>query len=124
MIFAQLFHLFLLFFLPISGPAADREYSRPPDTELKKLLTPEQYRCTQEAGTETPFHNAYWNNKADGIYVDIVSGEPLFSSLDKYDSHSGWPSFTKPLESNLKYREDTSAGVERTELLSKRPALI
>lgn len=88
--------------------------------ELKKRLTPEQYRCTQEAGTEKPFQNAYWNLKDDGIYVDVVSGEPLFSSLDKYDSGSGWPSFTKTIDDGVvKTSEDKSAGMVRTELRSK-----
>lgn len=68
--------------------------------ELKKKLTPEQFKVTQECGTELPFTNEYWNNKEEGIYVDIVSGEVLFSSKDKFDSGTGWPSFTKPLEEN------------------------
>ncbi|WP_297418056.1 peptide-methionine (S)-S-oxide reductase MsrA [Thermococcus sp.] len=73
-------------------------YVKPDDSELKSLLTPLQYRVTQLGDTESPFRNGYWDNYEDGIYVDIVSGEPLFSSLDKYDSGRGWPSFTKPLE--------------------------
>jgi peptide methionine sulfoxide reductase msrA/msrB len=97
------------------------QYHKPSAEELRRNLTPEQYRCTQESGTETPFNNAYWDNKADGIYVDLVSGEPLFSSLDKYDSGTGWPSFTKPLESeNIKLHEDHELGVTRTEVRSKR----
>lgn len=68
------------------------------EDKLKQTLTPEQYRITQLCGTEPPFNNKYWDNKKAGIYIDIVSGEPLFSSIDKYDSHSGWPSFTKPIE--------------------------
>ena len=68
------------------------------DEELRKRLTPLQYEVTQQEGTERPFDNVYWNEKRDGIYVDVVSGEPLFSSRDKYDSGSGWPSFSKPLE--------------------------
>lgn len=88
--------------------------------DLKKKLTPEQYRCTQEAGTETPFHNAYWNNHEDGIYVDVVSGEPLFSSLNKYDSGSGWPSFDRPLiTDNIHQRNDYKLGLKRVEVLSK-----
>jgi peptide methionine sulfoxide reductase msrA/msrB len=95
-------------------------YKKPTSEELKKTLSKEQYTCTQEEGTETPFHNAYWNNKADGIYVDVVSGEPLFSSLDKYDSGSGWPSFTKPIEDDhLTTKTDTKLGYERTEIRSK-----
>lgn len=68
------------------------------DAELKKKLTPVQYEVTQKDGTEPPFRNEYWDNKKEGIYVDVVSGEPLFSSLDKFDSGTGWPSFTRPLE--------------------------
>ncbi|MCL6579933.1 MAG: peptide-methionine (R)-S-oxide reductase MsrB, partial [Candidatus Bathyarchaeota archaeon] len=79
-----------------------------------------QYQVTQEEGTERPFSNEYWNNKKEGIYVDIVSGEPLFSSLDKYDSGTGWPSFTQPLEpENVVEKEDTSLFMVRTEVRSK-----
>lgn len=89
--------------------------------KLKQKLTPEQYAVTQECATEHPFDNAYWNEKRDGIYVDVVSGEPLFSSLDKFDSGTGWPSFTKPLESeNLKYEDDHKLAVKRTEVKSKK----
>lgn len=73
-------------------------YVKPPDNVLKKVLTPLQYRVTQENATEQAFHNEYWNNKEDGIYVDRVSGEPLFSSTDKFASGTGWPSFSRPLE--------------------------
>ena len=73
------------------------QYQKPSDAELQKKLTPLQYQVTQKKGTEPPYSNAYWDNKKPGIYVDIVTGEPLFSSLDKYDSKTGWPSFTKPL---------------------------
>jgi peptide methionine sulfoxide reductase msrA/msrB len=87
--------------------------------DLKKKLTPEQYRITQEAGTEKPFHNQYWDNKEAGIYVDVVSGEPLFSSKDKYDSGSGWPSFTKPIsKKNIINKIDKSLLSERTEVRS------
>lgn len=100
--------------------AHSSEYKKPSPEELKKKLTPEQYSCTQEEGTERPFLNSYWNNKADGIYVDIVTGEPLFSSLDKYDSGSGWPSFTKPIEDNrLNLKKDFKLSIERTEVRSK-----
>jgi methionine-R-sulfoxide reductase len=70
------------------------DFAKPPDAELRELLTAEQYRVTQREGTEPPFCNEYWDNKRAGIYVDVVSGEPLFSSLNKYDSGTGWPSFT------------------------------
>ena len=87
---------------------------------MKKKLTPEQYRVTQENGTERPFHNAYWNHKEEGIYVDVVSGEPLFSSLDKYDSGTGWPSFTKSIdESSVKTKLDLDLSLARTEVRSK-----
>jgi len=89
--------------------------------ELKKRLTPLQYKVTQECGTEKPFENEYWNNEREGIYVDIVSGEPLFSSTDKFKSNSGWPSFTKPLErGNITEKEDKSLFEARTEVRSKR----
>jgi peptide-methionine (R)-S-oxide reductase len=82
-------------------------------------LSPEQYRVTQEDGTERPFANAYWNNKEPGIYVDVVSGEPLFASVDKFDSKSGWPSFTKPIErENVIENQDASHGMVRTEVRS------
>lgn len=87
--------------------------------ELKKKLTPLQYEVTQSCGTEKPFDNEYWNNHAEGIYVDVVSGEALFSSKDKYDSGSGWPSFTKPIkETTIKTKSDRTAGMERTEVRS------
>ncbi len=93
---------------------------RPDRSELKKRLTPLQYKVTQEEGTEPPFDNAYWNNKRAGIYVDVVSGEPLFSSLDKFDSGTGWPSFTKPLvPGNIVEREDRSWFTTRTEVRSR-----
>ncbi len=100
--------------------AADPEYRKPAEAELRRRLTPEQFYVTQEKGTEPAFHNAYWDNKRQGIYVDIVSGEPLFSSLDKYDSGTGWPSFTKPLEpANIVEREDRGWFTVRTEVRSK-----
>jgi methionine-R-sulfoxide reductase len=90
------------------------------DAELKKKLTTLQYNVTQKADTERPFNNEYWHNKEDGIYVDVVSGEPLFSSLDKYDSGTGWPSFVRPLvKENLVEKSDHELGVERTEIRSK-----
>jgi peptide methionine sulfoxide reductase msrA/msrB len=89
--------------------------------ELKKRLTPLQYEVTQECGTELPFKNEYWDNKREGIYVDIVSGEPLFSSIDKFDSGTGWPSFTRPLEpGNIVEKEDKSRMMTRIEVKSKK----
>ncbi len=95
-------------------------YQKPDEATLQKKLTPLQYEVTQKDGTETPFQNEYWNNKKEGVYVDIVSGEPLFSSLDKYDSGTGWPSFTKPLEpGNIVEKEDRSFFMRRVEVRSK-----
>jgi peptide methionine sulfoxide reductase msrA/msrB len=95
-------------------------FKKPPDEELKRRLTPLQYHVTQENGTERAFQNEYWNNHKDGIYVDIISGEPLFSSLDKFDSGTGWPSFIKPLETeNIVEREDRSFFTVRTEVRSR-----
>jgi len=89
------------------------------DEELRKRLTPEQYHVTQENGTERAFQNEYWNNHRAGIYVDVVSGEPLFSSLDKFESGSGWPSFTQPLETeNIVEKKDRSWFTVRTEVRS------
>lgn len=97
-----------------------KEYRRPSDDELRKKLTPEQYRVACNADTEPAFQNAFWDNLAAGIYVDVVSGEPLFSSLDKFDSGSGWPSFTKPLISdNVKEKADRQFKMTRTEVRSK-----
>jgi peptide methionine sulfoxide reductase msrA/msrB len=94
-------------------------FEKPNDTELKQQLTPEQYSVTQHEATERPFHNAYWDNHAAGIYVDVVSGEPLFSSLDKFESGTGWPSFTRPLEpANIQTRGDRQLAEDRTEVRS------
>jgi peptide methionine sulfoxide reductase msrA/msrB len=96
-----------------------RDYEKPSDQEIKEKLTEEEYEITQGKGTEPPFKNEYNDNKAKGIYVDIVTGQPLFSSRDKYDSGSGWPSFTKPIDKGLlRYLEDKSIGMERIEVLS------
>jgi methionine-R-sulfoxide reductase len=90
------------------------------DADLRERLTPEQYHVTKECGTEPPFRNEYWDNHRAGIYVDRISGEPLFSSLDKFDSGTGWPSFTKPIaEENLLEKSDRAFGMERTEVRSK-----
>lgn len=96
-----------------------KNYKKPSPAELKKKLTPEQYNITQEDGTEAAFHNAYWDNHKDGIYVDVVSGEPLFSSKDKFDSGTGWPSFTRPIvQENVVQRNDASLLMNRTEVRS------
>jgi len=92
----------------------------PSDEELRERLTPLQYKVTRENGTEPPFNNAYWDNHEPGIYVDIITGKPLFSSTDKYDSGTGWPSFTKPLEPDqIIEKEDRSFFSVRTEIRSK-----
>ncbi len=95
-------------------------YAKPSDEELKKRLTPQQYQVTQREGTEPAFRNEYWDNHRPGIYVDVVSGEPLFSSLDKFESGTGWPSFTRPLEpANVATRDDRTLWMKRTEVRSK-----
>src|SRR5947199_2614049 len=94
--------------------------SVPSDAELRRKLTKDQFHVTREGGTETAFHNAYWDNHDAGIYVDIITGEPLFSSLDKFDSGTGWPSFTKPIaKDSVLAKRDSSFGMERTEVRSK-----
>ena len=98
---------------------AQGKFVKPSNEELKKKLTPLQYAVTQNADTESPFRNEYWDNHRAGIYVDVVSGEPLFSSLDKYESGTGWPSFTKPLEpGNIVTKSDRSLMMVRTEVRS------
>lgn len=105
---------------PSKATGGDKEAFVKPDTEsLKQKLTTEQFRVTQECGTEPPFQNAYWDNHAPGIYVDVVTGEPLFSSQDKFDSGSGWPSFTRTLAANVVEKVDRSHGMLRTEVRSK-----
>ncbi|PYT11658.1 MAG: peptide-methionine (S)-S-oxide reductase, partial [Acidobacteria bacterium] len=97
-----------------------KTYTKPSDEEIKKRLTPQQYQVTQREGTEPAFRNEYWDNHQPGIYVDVVSGEPLFSSVDKFESGTGWPSFTRPLESgNVTTREDRTLWMKRTEARSK-----
>ena len=97
-----------------------RSYTIPDDKKLREQLTPLQYNVTRQDGTERPFANTYWDNKVAGIYVDIVSGEPLFISTDKYKSGTGWPSFTKPLEAdNIVEKEDRSLFGTRIEIRSK-----
>ncbi len=101
-------------------PEAMKAFKKPEASELKKKLSAEQFHVTQSCGTEPPFHNAYWDNHAPGIYVDVVSGEPLFSSLDKFDSGTGWPSFSQPVKSNeIVEKTDSTLGMPRTEVRSK-----
>lgn len=105
----------------MNTPGPTGTSSTPSDEQLKERLTPLQYKVTQEDGTEPAFDNEYWDNKKEGIYVDIVSGEPLFSSTDKYESGTGWPSFTRPLEpDNIVEREDRSLFRTRTEVRSRQ----
>lgn len=96
-----------------------KKYSKPSKEEIRKNLSPEQYRVTQQEGTERPFENEFWNNQEAGIYVDVVSGEPLFSSLNQYDAGCGWPSFTRPLEEeHIQTRPDFKLVLPRTEVRS------
>jgi methionine-R-sulfoxide reductase len=107
---------------PMTNPSTTSEQkNKPNEAELRKKLTPEQYRVTQNFGTEPAFHNEYWDNLRPGIYVDVVSGEPLFTSLDKFDSGSGWPSFTKPIDqAQVAEKSDRAFGMERTEVRSSK----
>jgi methionine-R-sulfoxide reductase len=102
----------------MTTPSSTNQTStKPSPEELKKKLTPQQYHITQLCGTEPPFRNEYWDNHRAGIYVDLVSGEPLFTSLDKFDSGSGWPSFTKPIEKDkVAEKSDRTLGMERNEV--------
>jgi peptide-methionine (R)-S-oxide reductase len=103
----------------IQGTRQEQMSKYQKDPEVISRLSPEQYRVTQRNGTERPFENAYWDNKEPGLYVDIVSGEPLFTSMDKFDSGCGWPSFTRPIETqNVIENRDTSYGMTRTEVRS------
>ncbi|MGQ0767001.1 MAG: peptide-methionine (R)-S-oxide reductase MsrB [Gemmatimonadota bacterium] len=95
------------------------EYRKPADADIARKLTPEQYAVTQQCGTEPAFRNAYWNNHEPGLYVDIVSGEPLFASVHKFDSGTGWPSFTRPVMPNVTEHEDANYGMRRIEVRSR-----
>jgi methionine-R-sulfoxide reductase len=100
--------------------ALDKKYSKPSDAELRKKLTAMQYDVTQKSGTERAFSGEYWDNHQDGLYVDVVTGEPLFSSRDKFNSGTGWPSFTRPIDPNsLKKESDGSHGMQRDEVRSR-----
>jgi methionine-R-sulfoxide reductase len=104
---------------PAKQPTDMKDFKKPSEAELKKALTPEQFAVTQEAATEPAFQNEYWDNHAPGIYLDVVSGQPLFSSLDKFDSGCGWPSFTRPLSgTDIVEHADNSFGMTRTEVRS------
>jgi peptide methionine sulfoxide reductase msrA/msrB len=108
--------------VPVMGTAMmqEKKYAVPDDAELRRRLTPLQYKVVRKSGTEPPFNNDYWDNHQEGIYVDIVSGEPLFGSTDKFDSGTGWPSFTKPLDAdNIVEKSDNSFFIVRTEVRSK-----
>jgi peptide methionine sulfoxide reductase msrA/msrB len=108
------------FIKAVWGDVGLKKYKSPNKEELKKKLTSEQYEVAEECGTEPAFHNAYWNNKKEGIYVSIVSGEPLFSSTDKFESGTGWPSFTKPIDARgVLKRKDSSHFMDRIEVRSK-----
>lgn len=99
----------------------NKDFEKPSNEILKRSLSEEQFHVTQQEGTERPFTNEYWDNHEDGIYVDIVSGEPLFSSKDKYDSGTGWPSFTKPIsKDNIEEKVDNKLLRPRTEVRSKK----
>jgi len=103
-----------------AAPTSDKAYKKPDEQTLRKKLTPLQYEVTQKEGTEQAFQNEYWDNKKEGIYVDVASGEPLFSSLDKYDSGTGWPSFTRPLEpGHVVEKKDNRFFTQRTEVKSR-----
>jgi peptide methionine sulfoxide reductase msrA/msrB len=105
--------------VPTPAGAAKATYTKPPANELRRKLTPLQFEVTQNAATEPPFENAFWDNHAAGIYVDVVTGEPLFSSLDKFNSGTGWPSFTRPIEDgHVVSKQDDAYGMERTEVRS------
>lgn len=112
--------LMIILLLLSTAVRANPVYTKPSLDEIKAKLSEEQYYVTQQKGTERAYQNAYWDNKEPGIYVDVVTGEPLFSSTDKYDSKTGWPSFTKPIESgNIVTQPDNSWFTERTEVISK-----
>ena len=122
--YKRVFLALITFFIMVGYAMADKtddKYEKINKDQQLKNLTPIQFDVTQNEGTERPFENAFWNNKEDGIYVDVVSGEPLFSSIDKYDSGTGWPSFTKPIdEKYINFSKDNKLPTEqRTEVKSK-----
>lgn len=104
----------------VSAPGKAKAYAKPSDEELRRRLSPVQYEVTQNEATEPPFRNEYWDHHEAGLYVDVVSGEPLFTSLDKFESGTGWPSFTRPIEpDHVVSRTDTTLGMTRTEVRSR-----
>jgi peptide methionine sulfoxide reductase msrA/msrB len=106
--------------LSVYAASSMKEFKKPGETELKRKLSSEQFAVTQKCGTEPPFRNAYWDNHKPGLYVDVVSGEPLFSSLDKFDSGTGWPSFARPVKgTDIVEKKDSDLGMVRTEVRSK-----
>lgn len=112
---------FLLAVVVLALPACAQSSRRADDAQLRQRLTPMQYRVTQQDATEPAFRNEYWDHHADGIYVDVVSGEPLFSSKDKFESGTGWPSFTRPLvAANVRQVDDRSLGMLRSEVRSRQ----
>lgn len=106
---------------PIDSPMSDSStpYRKPSPDELARTLSREQFAVTQQCGTEPPFRNAYWDHHEAGLYVDVVSGEPLFASVHKFDSGTGWPSFTRPVAPNVTEHEDTTYGMRRVEVRSR-----
>lgn len=116
--FIMLLNCFIFFIIQTSYAET---FKKPSKADLKKMLTPQQYSCTQEDGTEPPFKNAYWNHHEAGLYVDVVSGEALFSSTEKFDSGTGWPSFKKPIEETaVQNNEDRKFGMKRVEVRSQK----
>jgi methionine-R-sulfoxide reductase len=119
-LYTWLLAILAVFVLPAGAQPGGAGYRKPPAAELKTRLTKLQYHVTQEEGTEPAFANEYWNNHRPGLYVDVVSGEPLFSSTDKYDSGTGWPSFIRPLEPSFVLEKvDRAFGTVRTEVRSR-----
>lgn len=102
-----------------SNTTGNTSYTKPSADELTRTLTPEQFSVTQQCGTEPPFRNAYWDHHEDGLYVDVVTGEPLFASIHKFDSGTGWPSFTRPVAPNVTEHADTAYGMRRVEVRSR-----
>src|SRR5436190_5686809 len=106
--------------LPKTATDTTKMYKKPTDAELRQRLSPLEYEVTQREATEPPFNNRYWDNHEDGLYVDVATGEPLFSSRDKFESGTGWPSFTRPVDpAHIATHSDVSFGMRRVEVISK-----